>query len=160
MKKKKIIKTIFCIAIMILILAVIYNIYSFFSKGKQSINVKASSTYYGGSTLSGLLNVEKNKNYNSIPIKAKVKIDLIDKDEKRVKNVKRTSFISEKSENNNFEINLPDNIEGGNYYLKITSKSGLLKDTVKVPIQIFSNNNSDAIISFDKGIYKPGDEIN
>ena len=74
--------------------------------------------------------------------------------------MKKVSGRLQKNEEMNFSMDIPDTIDAGNYLLKITSKSGILKDVIKAPIKIESNKNSEAIISFDKGIYKPGDEIN
>ena len=160
MEKKKILKCIITIALIILILGFIYNLNSYIRKGKQKISVLTSSTYYSDSYLSGMLTVSKKKNYDTIPVKAKVKIELVDQNGKKVKHVKKASEVVNKNEKKDFNLELPDDLETGNYYLKITSNSGILKDTIKVPVQIASNSNTETIISFDKGIYKPGDEIN
>ena len=77
-----------------------------------------------------------------------------------MKEVKRFSGTIRKNEKMNFSLEIPKSISSGDYYLKITSKSGILKDVIKAPVKIDANKNTDAIISFDKGIYKPGDEIN
>ncbi|MBQ1867510.1 MG2 domain-containing protein, partial [Selenomonas sp.] len=47
----------------------------------------------------------------------------------------------------------------GNYNLRIKARSGLITAKKEVSINISSSNNSDTIISLDKGIYKPGDTI-
>lgn len=158
MKKK--FKIIFTIVLAILILGFIYNLSSLIRCGKQEIDVTTSSTYYSDSNLIGIVEVQKIKNYNTIPVDAKVKIELQDKNEKRVKEVKRFSGTIRKNEKMNFSLEIPKSISSGDYYLKVTSKSGILKDVIKAPVKIDANKNTDAIISFDKGIYKPGDEIN
>lgn len=160
MKKKKILKTISIIFLTIIIVSFIYNLNSFIRKGGLEINVTTNKIYYSDSSLIGMLEVEKRKNNNLIPINAKVKIELLDENEKKVKGIKKFSDKVKENEKLNFSLDIPDTVNSGNYYLKITAKSGILKDVIETPIKIDSNKNTDAIISFDKGIYKPGDEIN
>ena len=102
MKKKKILKCIITIALIILILGFIYNLNSYIRKGKQKISVLTSSTYYSDSYLSGMLTVSKKKNYDTIPVKAKVKIELVDQNGKKVKHVKKASEVVNKNEKKRF----------------------------------------------------------
>ena len=157
MKKKK---TILIIFLVFLVLSFIYNLSVLIRSGNQRIDVTTNSTYSSGSILTGMLNVQKYKDNGTIPLKANVKIELLDKSKKRVKGVKKFSGKVDKNENLNFSLNIPNTVSTGEYYLKITSKSGILKDVINAPVKIDSSSNTDAIISFDKGIYKPGDEIN
>lgn len=157
MNRNKVLKVIFSIAIIFMLLAAIYNISAFFTKGKQSITVKAMTTYYSGSDINATVSVKKVKNDKKID--AKIIAELYDKDNKKVKGVKEKYNI-EAGEEADVSLELPENLETGNYTLKITSKSGLLKDTAEFSVNVIKNKKSNVVISLDKGIYKPGDEIN
>ena len=155
--RKKVFKVIFSIIVGIVVISAAYNMYAFFSRGKQAITVNASSTYYCGSDLSAIVSVKKAEDNKLID--AKITAQLYDKNNKKVKDVKE-EYDLEKGEKVDILLELPENLETGNYSLKITSKSGLLKDTAEVPVNIIKDVKSNVIISLDKGIYKPGDEIN
>jgi len=155
--RKSVFKVIFSIIVGMLVISAIYNMYAFFTRGKQVITVKASSTYYTGSDICATVSV-KNAEENKL-IDAKITAQLYDKDNKKVKGVKGT-YDLDKGENASISLEVPKEIETGNYSLKITSKSGLLKDTADLSLNIINDVKSNVIISLDKGIYKPGDEVN
>lgn len=157
MNKKKIRKSLFFIIIATILIASVYNIFSFFTTGKQVISVNTSNTYYSGSDINATVSVKKAKDDKQID--AKVKMELYDENEKKVRDVKAESYI-DKGEYADLYLNIPEDLETGNYTLKITSKSGFLKDTVDIAINIIKDIKSNVVISLDKGIYKPGDEIN
>ena len=157
MSKRKKLKGFFFIIIAIMLIISAYNFFAFFTKGKQVISVSSSSTYYSGSDINATVSVKKVKNDKLID--AKLKAELYDKENKKIKNVKDQIKI-EKGEKANFVLDIPEDLETGNYTLKITSKSGIFKDEAKVPVNIIKDVKSNIIISLDKGIYKPGDEIN
>ena len=82
---KKVLKRLFIIVLAILILSFIYNLSSYIRKGKLIINVTTSSSYYNDSNIIGMIEVQKYKDYSSIPVNSKVKIELLDKNSKKVK---------------------------------------------------------------------------
>lgn len=157
MSRKRLFKIIYFVIIATILIASIYNFSAFFTKGKQAITVKTSSTYYSGSDISATVNVKKVKNNKDID--ARIVAELYDKNNKKVKNVKAEGEV-EKGNDLDLSLNLPEDLETGNYTLKVTSKSGLLKDTAELSINIINDVKSNIVISLDKGIYKPGDEIN
>ncbi len=158
MKKKKVIKTIILVLFVLLICFCLYNFIGYLRIGKQKINISTTSQVYSNSSIEAIINVTDKKN-NSI--KSNVKIELLDSDGKRIKGVKESY---KKPENEKVEVSLPlsSEIETGKYELKITSTSkfGIYKDTLKIPLNIINGNEIKTIISLDKGIYKPGDDVN
>lgn len=157
MSRKKLFKTLFFIMVAAILVASVYNIFSFFTTGKQAITVKTSSTYYSGTDISATIDVKKVKSNKDL--NAKIVAELFDKDEKKVKDVETSGRI-ENGEEIDLLLNLPEDLETGKYILKVTSKSGILKDTAELDINIIKDTKSNVVISLDKGIYKPGDEIN
>ena len=158
MDRKKMRKGLLFIIIAAILIASIYNFFSFFTTGKQSISVNTSNTYYTGTDINATVSVKKSE-YNGKLIDAKVKMELYDENMKKVKDVKAEQYI-DKGEVADLYLKVPEDLETGNYSLKITSRSGLLKDSVFLSINIIKDVKANAIISLDKGIYKPGDEIN
>lgn len=158
MKRKKIIKTIVLALFVILICFFLYNFISYFRTGKQKINVSTTSQVYSNSNIEAIIDVD-DKNNNSI--KSKVKIELLDSDGRRVKGIKKSY---QKEENKNIEVSIPvpSEVKTGKYQLKVTSNSnfGIYKEILKVPINLINGNEPKTIISLDKGIYKPGDNVN
>lgn len=157
MNKKKIRKSLFFVVVAVILIAAVCNVFSFFTTGKQRISVSTNNTYYTGGDINATVSVKKVENDKQID--AKVTMELYDEDKKKVKDVKTECYI-DKGEYADLYLNIPKDLETGNYTLKITSKSGLLKDSVDIAINIIKDVKSNAIISLDKGIYKPGDEIN
>ena len=157
MNKKKIRKSLFFVVVAVILIAAVCNVFSFFTTGKQRISVSTNNTYYTGGDINATVSVKKVENDKQID--AKVTMELYDEDKKKVKDVKTECYI-DKGEYADLYLNIPKDLETGNYTLKITSKSGLLKDSIDIAINIIKDVKSNAIISLDKGIYKPGDEIN
>ncbi|MBR3614929.1 MAG: hypothetical protein IKL55_07120 [Clostridia bacterium] len=157
MSRKKLFKSIFFIGIAVVLIFSVYNISAFFTKGKQAISVKTGHTYYSGSDISATVSVKKTKNDKLID--AKIIAELYDGEANKVKNVKVESDL-EKGKSVDLSLSIPKDLETGNYTLKITSKSGVLKDSAKIPVNIIKDIKSNVVISLDKGIYKPGDEVN
>ena len=157
MNKKNIRKCLFFIVITGILIASFYNLFTFFTTGKQRISVNTNNTYYTGSDISATVSVKKAEDDKQID--AKIKMELYDENEKKVKDVETESYI-DKGDYADLYLNIPKDLETGNYTLKITSKAGLLKDSVDIAINIIKDIRSNVIISLDKGIYKPGDEIN
>ena len=155
--KKNLVKKGAITIIVILTIIALYNFLFYFCSGKQRIEVTTNEKYYTESNLEaiiGLKDIKKNISKNG-----KLKIQLLDSEGKKVKGTK-TSFKIEEGSNANISIPLSEEIETGNYYLKIIATSGILRDEKKVNVSIVNDNNVNVVISLDKGIYKPGDEVN
>lgn len=158
MKKKKVIKAIVLILFVLLVCFSLYNFISYFRIGKQKINVSTSSQIYSNSSIEAIINVTDEKN-NSI--KSNVKLELLDSEGKKVKGIKQ-NFKKEEDKKIEVSIPLSNEIDTGKYELKLTSTSkfGFFKDVLKFPVNIVNGNELKTIISLDKGIYKPGDDVN
>ncbi len=158
MKKKKIIKTIVLILFILIVVFFLYNFVNSFRFGKQIISIDTSTQIYSDSNIEAIIDV-KDKKDNSL--KSNVKVELFDSDGKKVKNV-QGKYQKSETEKINALIPLTEDIETGKYELKVTSKYklGFFKDYIDVPVNIIKGSETKTIISLDKGIYKPGDEIN
>ena len=157
MQKKNKTRAILCVIVVLLALCALWGFVSFFTKGKQLIEVQTAKTYYNGSEINAIVNVKHAKKDKLID--AKVTAELYNQEKKKVKGVKYVQKI-DKGESANVLLELPENLESGNYNLRITSQSGLLKDKTEIDINIINDIKSNVVISLDKGIYKPGDEVN
>lgn len=158
MKKKKVIKAIVLILFVLLVCFFLYNFISYFRTGKQKINISTNSQIYSNSSIEAIINVTDEKN-NSI--KSNVKLELLNSEGKKVKGIKQ-NFKKEEDKKIEVSIPLSNEIDTGKYELKLisTSKFGFFKDVLKFPVNIVNGNELKTIISLDKGIYKPGDEVN
>lgn len=156
MTKKKVGKIILYIIIALLIVFSCYYFWSFFAKGKQRITVKTSTSYYSGTDINATIAVTNTDTYKSM--ESKITANLYDDDNKKVKDISAKCEI-EKGEEGEISLSLPKDLESGKYTLKVKSKSGFYSDTAEIPITIVNDIKSNVIISLDKGIYKPGDEI-
>lgn len=158
MKNKSQVKKAVSIVLKLLItFTFLYCLIAFVVTGKQNINVETVSTFYGGSNLNATISVSDKK--TKADMKSSLKVELLNSDNKKVKNVKEKCKI-DKGEKADISLELPENLETGKYTLKVISKSGILRSVAKVPVAIIKGKESKIIISLDKGIYKPGDEIN
>lgn len=155
--KKGIFKKLAILVFIILVLAFTYNLFKAFTSNKQTLEVITARQLSTNDSVEATVSVKDKKTDKSI--KSKVTIELRDKNNKKIKNFKETCKIEE-GERANFSVPLPENIESGSYVLNITSQSGLKSDTEKIDISINEQNSTNAVISLDKGIYKPGDEVN
>ena len=157
MSKGKIIKTIGLIILIAILLLGLKYFYSFFFTGKQIINVRTTTSSYAGSNLDAIVSVQREKDNRRI--NSKISYELLNSDDKVVKETKGKTNVTE-AEDANISIHLPEDLNKGRYTLKITSKKGLFRDKAEIDINVGASVNNEAIISLDKGIYKPGDEVN
>lgn len=157
MNKKKILKTIGLIVIVLAILTIFYNLYKFFSTGKLVISVNANSIYYIDSDINVLVSV--NKFEDNKQIKSTVKAQMYDSEGKKVKKAK-SKIDLEKGEVGEISLNTTDDLETGEYTLKLSANSGFQNVKTEIPISIINEKNANVVIYLDKGIYKPGDQIN
>lgn len=157
MKNKKVVKTIVFVILILLFVYGLYNLFCIFTKEKLRIDVKSCTSCSSGSDFNALVKVCKTD--NSKPVGSKLKLKLYNSDGKKVKDL-GTKIDIKKGEQKNVSLKLPDELQNGNYELEITANSGFLNNSIKIPINITENSKTNAIISLDKGIYKPGDQVN
>ena len=81
MTRKKLLKGLFFAIVAVLLVASIYNIFSYFTTGKQAITVKTSNKYYSGSEISATVSVKRVKNNKDL--NAKIIAELLDEEEKK-----------------------------------------------------------------------------
>lgn len=142
--------------IAIIIIFEAYCLISFFTKGNLNIYTQANSIYYNNSNIDVLVDVVDK---DGKLINSKIKLQLYNNDGKKVKGAKTVSEI-EKGQKGAVSLEMPENIETGNYNLQIIATSGIYREKTEIPINIVKDNLSNINISLDKGIYKPGDELN
>ena len=147
--KKKIFKGLVLLFCMALAIVTIVNLYKWIVCGKQSIVISTVSKAYTNSDVYVSVQAFDEKT----EIDAKTKVSLINSNGRKVKNVKTVY------ENGNTILSIPD-IESGNYFIEANVSSKIGKDTVKKAIYISNGKSENITITFDKGIYKPGDNVN
>ncbi len=147
--KKKIIKIIGVLIFIAIVIIATCNIYSFIVSGKQYIKISTSSKAYTNSDLYVSIIAQD----HGADLDTKTKLKLINSKGKTVKNV------DVKYDKNNAILSIPE-IETGNYFIEAKVSSELGKDTIQKGIYISDGNAENVIITFDKGIYKPGDTVN
>jgi len=146
--KKKIAQSIGVIVLIAIVMLAIFNIHSWIVSGNQYIKISTPSKAYTNSDLYVSV-IAQDK---GVDIDTKTKLKLVDSNGKRVKDV------NIKYDRNNAILSIPQ-IEAGKYYIeaKVSSKAG--QDKVEKEIYISNGNTSNVTITFDKGIYKPGDTV-
>lgn len=155
--KNNIAKKVAIVIEIIILIIFLYSLIFVIRSGKQKLTIKTVSNFYSDSELSAIVEVTDKKTDERL--KSNITVELLNSDDKKVKGVKENYKIEE-GEEANISLSLPENLEGGKYTLKVTSKSGIFKKVKEVPISITKGKATETIISLDKGIYKPGDEIN
>ena len=147
--KKKIAKSIGLLIFIAIVITAICNIYVWIVSGEQYIKISTSSKAYTNSDLYVSIIAQE----NGVDLDTNAEIKLLNSNGKKVKDVKIAY------EGNNAILSIPE-IEAGNYILeaKVSSKAG--KDTIQKEIYLSDGNAENVTITFDKGIYKPGDIVN
>ena len=151
-KFKKIIQ----LLLVVIIVFIAYFIFKACTVENQKIIIKYCSNVSANTNLEAIVGVvDKNNNTK----KSNITLELYNhKTGKKVKGVKEKYKLNE-GEMATCELEIPENIEDGNYDLHVKAKSGLLTTKKEVTLSISNSSNSDILISLDKGIYKPGDKI-
>lgn len=151
-KAKKI--ALWLIGILFLICAIIavFSTRKWIVSGNQRIRISTAQKAYVNSDLYLTVSAYPTSYSNTEEIESKTKVTLLDARGKQVKDVKYTY------NHNDITLGIP-NIEPGNYFIKATVSSKLGTDTIKKMIYLSNENQENVTISFDKGIYKPGDEV-
>lgn len=158
-KKRKFfnLKTIFFVAFSIFLVLTVYNLYVFFTTGEITTKIYLVNKYYAGSEFAASIDVTDNK--TNMPVEATVEATLYDSNGRKVKNGE-TKVKSESYSDLNITIPLADELEEGNYEVifKVKTDSGNAK--IEKNVYITNKSKENINIAFDKGIYKPGDEVN
>ena len=155
MKKQKIVKYLIIVIAIILAIGLVYNIVKCVQTGNQTVNITTGNNYYLDSKLEAVVNIYSEK----IIEDGNVKVRLLDSEEKSVKGIKSKHELDQMAMTN-ITLDIPEDLEAGKYYLEVTAKTNLGKDKVKKAIQIQNNKDANINVTFDKGIYKPGDTVN
>ena len=146
---KKVFKKLLAVLFVVLVVFAIFNAYKFFTAGKQQITISMAKQAYTNSDFYVSIIAQK----NGVDAKnTKVKLNLLDSEGKKVKDVKITS------DNENNIISIP-NIESGKYTVEAVVSSSAGKDKIEKEIYVSDGNQENVTITFDKGIYKPGDTV-
>ena len=157
MKKKQIARAVKIIVIIAFISFIIFNIRQAIIRGNQEIEVITGNEYYIGENLEASINVKDKSTKDKIA--SNLKVYLLDSNHKKIKNFSESFEILD-SETGNIELKLPENVTEGKYYLKIYCKSKKGTDVVEQSITLSNSKQNNINVVLDKGIYKPGDNIN
>ena len=157
MGKKQIAKVAKIIVIVAFISFIIFNIRQAIIKGNHEIELTTSSQYFIGETLEASINVKDKSTKDKIA--SSIKVYLLDSNHKKIKNFTKSFEILD-NETGSIEFKLPENLKEGKYYLKIYCKSKKGKDVVEQSITLGTSKQNNINVVLDKGIYKPGDNIN
>ena len=150
---RRVLRNIYLAAIVVVLLAFAINAISSARFENQTITVITNDIYY---TDSDLFAKAQAYNANGDPKRVKLNVQLLNADDNSIKT--KGSFQTD--ETGNCDIKLPlEGLEGGEYILNVEWPSGLEKEGVKRRVQISDMEKSDLTVNFDKGIYKPGDEV-
>ena len=155
--KKKILLTIVWIIIILSAILGIKNLCSYAFGDKLKIKLESSSVFYIGSNIDALVSLDNNDlKPNS---RVSYRFELLDANKKKVR--KANYFVkTEASEKKEVSIELPEELETGKYTLHMKARKGLYASDLDFDVVIKPSIQNNVIISLDKGIYKPGDEIN
>ncbi len=147
MKKFK--KLILWCVFAILVVTATVNTYNWIVFNEQNIRISMPGNVYTNSDLYLSIGVES----KGVQLEQKTKVKLLDADGKKVKGAD-VSY-----EDRNIKISVPD-VEAGKYFVeaKVSTKKG--KDIIKKEVYITNAKQEEVVITFDKGIYKPGDTVN
>lgn len=155
MKKKKILKSLGILIILALSIVLIFSIVKYKQTGNQTVSIVTSDKYYINDKVEAVVEINSSK----IIENGNIKVKLLDSNKKTVKKTTKKFEIDDNAMAS-ISMELPNNLEPGKYYIEIISKTNLGKDKVKKQINIQNAKNSNITITFDKGIYKPNDEVN
>lgn len=164
-KNAKKVKNILKILIFLVLLVTIYLIVNKAIMSKYTIRMQKQDSYYAGGSL--ILNVNAYKEdysysyYSSSPrqrLSKKIQVELFNSDDKKIKDFKYTGKTDSENDTE-IGIKIPENLDEGDYTVVVKTKELFGNKRTSGKIKIYSTNNKDVVISLDKGIYKPGDDI-
>ena len=150
---KKIAMNTFLGAIILVLVLMVANGVKASRLGNLIMITTTNDIYYADTNLVAAVQIVDS---NNNPLKAELDVKLLAADDKLVK--ARGSFQTD--EQGNSEIDLPlDYLDGGNYLLQITAATNTEKGMFERRVQISNAESPDITVNFDKGMYKPGDEV-
>ena len=148
------------VALVLVILFSIYQILKGLTEEKIMVRAIVSNECYSGSELNAIVSIYKTgKSGNTDLIGGKVVAKLKNGKDKVVRKTTETVRVK-KGETGNISINVPENLESGKYKLEIKGKSGIFSRKAYAELTVKDGGNQNIIINLDKGIYKPGDNVN
>lgn len=150
-------KPLFILFFLIVVVLCAYNTLKIFTTNKLALDIITASELSTSGSVEAIVGVTDKKTDKSV--KSKITVEMRDSKNKKVKKFKGTYEIEE-GEKANFSIPLPENLEAGKYSLIFTAKEGINSDSEIVNLNISDKALATSVISLDKGIYKPGDEVN
>lgn len=165
MDKKKILNSIFLVLFTIAVILFTYNLFMSLRTGNQYIDITLNDEYSKETGITATLNIydtsynrRNSSASNTETLKSKVTMQLYDSNHKKVKNTK-AKYDVEQGDTLDTKLDIPNDVDNGKYYLefKVSSKKGT--DKFEKVIEINNSNSNNLIISLDKGIYKPGDNV-
>ena len=148
------------VALVLVILFSIYQILKGLTEEKIMVRAIVSNECYSGSELNAIVSIYKTgKSGNTDLIGGKVVAKLKNGKDKVVRKTTETVRVK-KGETGNISINVPEKLESGKYKLEIKGKSGIFSRKAYAELTVKDGGNQNIIINLDKGIYKPGDNVN
>lgn len=150
-------KPLFILIFLVAVILCAYNSFKIFTTNKLVLDIVTASELSTSGSVEAVVGVTKKKTEKSV--KSKITVEMRDSNNKKVKKFKGNYKIEE-GEKAKFSIPLPENLDTGKYTLIFTAQSGFDSDSEKINLNITNKTTETAVISLDKGIYKPGDEVN
>lgn len=150
-------KPLFILFFIILVALCAYNTLKIFSTGKLILDIVTASNISANGSVEAIVGVTDKKTDKTV--KSKITVELKDGNGKKVRNFKGKAEIEE-GEKAQLSVSLPEDLKTGKYSLVFTAKAGFKNDSETVPLNITDKDKITSVISLDKGIYKPGDEVN
>lgn len=155
-KTKKIFKSLGISILVIIFLYFIYNIFVYIRTGNQRVSIITNDRYYSNSEVIGKIEVNNYEKQNDKKIKGNAKFRIINDKNKKVSKDIKCKIVDGVT---NFEIPV-EQLEAGTYMIESIVSTNLGKDKYKTPIYVSNSEKENVTITLDKGIYKPGDDIN
>ena len=159
MKKKKVFKIIAILFFVITVIFLVYNLIFYKITGNTQIHVLMNDIYYTGNDITATVKVHSKAHNGQYTIKSTVKVSLYDSEDKKVDGLKEEKYESDDLDVVKVAYKVPEDLKPGVYNLKFKIKSEDGYDVIEKGFVIKELLNHNLIISLDKGIYKPGDEV-
>lgn len=150
-------KPLFILIFLVAVILCTYNTFKIFTTNKLALDIVTANELSTSGSVEAVVGVTNKKTEKTV--KSKITVEMRDDKNKKIKDFKGNYEIDE-GEKANLSIPLPENLETGKYTLIFTAQSGLNSDSKKISLNVTDRAISTAVISLDKGIYKPGDEVN
>ncbi len=150
-------KPLFIMLFLVVAILCAYNVFKIFTTNKLVLDIITASEISTSGSLEAIVRVTDKKSEKSV--KSKITVEMRDNKNRKVRKFKGNYEIDE-GEKANLSIPLPEGLEAGQYSLTFTAKKGINSDSETVKLKVSDKSSSTSVISLDKGIYKPGDEVN